>query len=451
MSKDYPEIIESEIKMTDSNQSLTIYEGEYCLKKDSIEIKVEGRVQFDWLPNSGSYFSGIVLDNISSEIDHGDYEVMIHDLKFGVGFLTMIKENFGESTEIKGRISKEAIYGDESIAVDKVVFSVVNLRDFFGLPVKKTTSKAISHMRGRLSFKTNKYDINIDKCYDYKYKKDNLDCKGGYMILYYGEIISKKGSIKLKEIQNIFHCLSSFLTFLNGRRTSALFAQGIHLGEIKWCDYTSYYVDESKDLTVYYAETFKEVKSWPTRLSIDGLDKLWTEFNGLWQDNEGKFFLTSAIHWYVEAVGNRGYSEGSIIMAQTALELIYNWWIIETKCIIRGDEADNLSASNKIRLILSQLNVSYDIPISLKYLSEYKKSDKEIIDAPGAVVQIRNTIVHSQSSKRKKLIKMSNMVMHEALQVYIWYIELALLRILKYDGSYCSRVSNNNEEGVPWI
>ena len=43
------------------------------------------------------------------------------------------------------------------------------------------------------------------------------------------------------------------------------------------------------------------------------------------KDTEDKNFLTSAIHWYVEANGNRGFSEGSIIMAQTALELLYNY------------------------------------------------------------------------------------------------------------------------------
>ncbi|MGB4568690.1 MAG: hypothetical protein WBH96_06955, partial [Dysgonamonadaceae bacterium] len=47
--------------------------------------------------------------------------------------------------------------------------------------------------------------------------------------------------------------------------------------------------------------------------------------------------------WYVEANSNAGFSEGSIILAQTALELIYNWWIVENKKIILGKDSENIS------------------------------------------------------------------------------------------------------------
>ena len=127
-------------------------------------------------------------------------------------------------------------------------------------------------------------------------------------------------------------------------------------------------------------------------------------------------------------------------MAQTALELLYNWYIIENKKLLIGKDSENINAANKIRLLLSQLNLNYTIPKKFSYLDKFLKSEK-LIDAPEAVVQIRNAIVHSQEEKRAKLNKIENMAKYEALQVCIWYIEVALLKILDYKGDYTNRCS----------
>ena len=87
-------------------------------------------------------------------------------------------------------------------------------------------------------------------------------------------------------------------------------------------------------------------------------------------------------------------------MAQTALELIYNWWIIEKKGLISGKDSESLSASNKLRLVLSQLNVSYSIPQGLSRLEKYANDNQDIIDGPEVIVQIRNAIVSNLLGKR---------------------------------------------------
>lgn len=446
--KDFPEIIESSIKMTEANSPINIFDGEYLLKNDAQEINVTGNLCFNWVANLGTYFSGVPVASATELFtlsnNQNDYRIIVERLEFGSCFIT--NTNFGSSETsafIKGALSHEAVSGDKSVAVEKVIFSIPNLRDFYGLPVKRVTESNIS-ISNRLRLENDDYIILIDKCYDYKEKRKSLEEKGGYIILYYGELTSKKKPLKFEETKDLFHCLGSFLTFLNGRRTSAFFIQGIFLNEVIWCDYTDYLVD-----------IYKVVQSWPQRHSIKGLNELWQNFSSIWKDKDDKNFLTSAIHWYIEANGNAGFSEGSIIMAQTALELLYNWWIVENKKIIVGKDSENINASNKIRLLLSQLNITYSVPASYTYLQKFIDESKDIVDAPDAVVQIRNAIVHSQEEKRKRLSAIHYRAKYEALQLCLWYIEMSLLCILGYDDKYFNRCSkevyaNKAEELVPW-
>lgn len=59
------------------------------------------------------------------------------------------------------------------------------------------------------------------------------------------------------------------------------------------------------------------------------------------------------------------------MLAQTALELIYNWWVVVEKKVIIGKDSENISASSNIRLLPAQLNMHYDAPESFKNFKEF--------------------------------------------------------------------------------
>lgn len=224
---------------------------------------------------------------------------------------------------------------------------------------------------------------------------------------------------------------------MNGRKTSAIFREGYHENNSVWRDFSNYTV-----------ETYKYNHSWPDHFSIKGLSNIWIKFHQLWKSDED--FIRSSIHWYIQSCGYAGYLEGALVMAQTALELIYNWWIIESKRMIVGKDSENLNASNKIRLVISQLNIDSNIPKDLKNLNQYITKEKSLNDGPEVIIGIRNAIVHSQVEKRKKLSKISTEVRYEALRLCIWYTELSLLRILEFNGLYNNRTSNDYNEFTPW-
>ncbi|WP_430965264.1 hypothetical protein [Spongiimicrobium sp. 2-473A-2-J] len=447
--KDYPEIIEGNVKMDKANSKINIYSGVYTLKDDKNELKINGEIFFSWFPNSGTYFSGIPTEKGIDTFDIlnriNSFKIVINNLELGDGFITNSTiQSFSGASKIQGILSQQAVFGDKSVSVEAINFCVPNLRSFHGTIVKKITKGKRYTGKNRLKLENEKYLISIDKAKNYNDLKSELKENGGYLILYNGLLKSKKGAISFEDSKDIFHCLSSFLTFLNGRRVSALFATGTFEGKNIWCDYTDYHVD-----------IYKHCTSWPQSHSIIGSEAIWIKFNDLWKDKENRNFLTSVIHWYVEANNNSGFSEGAIIMAQTALELLYNWWIIENKKIIIGKDSENINASNKIRLLLSQLGIQCSVPAGFKYLQEFLDSEIQIVDACDAVVQIRNAIVHSQEEKRKKLSSIHYRAKYEALELCIWYIEMALLGILGYNDKYYNRTSNEfvkseANELVPW-
>lgn len=435
---DIPDIITPGIRMTEPNEIIPIYNGEFILTHESNQIEVIGEINFTWFPDSGAHFSGEVrnstVDIVRLFTGSSKFKLLIDGLEFGECLIT--RTSHGDKFTIGGTFSKTAVMGDKSVPVTKVKFSIPNFRDFLGFSVKENNWSG----KNRIKFENDDYIILIDKRKDYKEAKELLASKGGYLNLWNGELTKKKGNILFEELYDLQYCFSTFLSFLNGRRCTLLFKQGIHDNEVIWTDYSEYIFDQ-----------FKFVPSWPIQHSVKGLEELWLNFSTLWKDEDDKDFLVTAIHWYVEANSHSGFSEGAIIMTQTGLELIYNWLLIEKQKLLVGKDSENISASNKIRLLLSSIKLNFDFPTSFTEL----KALPDTVDAPDAFVQIRNAIVHSQEEKRKKLSKMHHMAKYDALQLGLWYMELALLNILDFDELYHNRCirgvyMSQADVKVPW-
>lgn len=448
--KDFPEIIDSPILMNNPNEPIEIFKGEFKLKFENLELIVDGILLFEWFPKLGPIFKGTLISQLKDSInllsDFNYFQLEINDLDVGETFITNITHSTSsDKPKISGVFTRKSVFGDYSIPVDSIKFCIPNLKDFFGSGTYRKTGKSISTSLSRLSFENDNYTINIDKTIDYKDRLEKLKSKGGYLILYSGELKLKKGDISLKDVQDFSPYFNLFLNFINGSRVSACFYTGIFESEKIWTDYSNYSI-----------EIHNNPISWTPVRSINGFNDIFRKFSDLWKNEDDSNFLISAIHWYIEANNNSGFTEGAIIMAQTALELIYNWLIIEKKGLIIGKDAESISAANKIRLLISHLNISYNAPESFDKLQEYIDTNNDIADAPEAIVQIRNAIIHSQLEKRKKITKLNYQTKYEALQLSIWYIELSMLNILGYTGIYsnrCSRESfpKNREQNVPWL
>lgn len=102
----------------------------------------------------------------------------------------------------------------------------------------------------------------------------------------------------------------------------------------------------------------------------------------------------------------------------------------------------------KIAALLRELDVPLQIPERLEHLVELASS-KGWEHGPHAIAKIRNNAVHP-----KKKFEASTRVHFEAWTMAQWFIELALLSLFGYDGTYVNRIKwarwEGEVESVPW-
>lgn len=438
--KDVPFRHVSPIEMKEPNESIPVYNGKFTLNNDDKQYQLEGTIEFRWFPTGCVRFFGDVIAESKESAPLKLLEEFILSIDGNkCGKVVVLNFKLPNSPSISGEGNKFSL-GQNTIAVNEVSFAIPNMREYLGDAVQNETSTGVSMQKTRLTLKDNPYTITIDQISGYKGLLEKLSNTSGYLLLYAGKIVKDKGAISLSELQKWHDRFHHFLYFLNGRRVAPMFYTGIHEGEKMWTDYTGYTVD-----------MYKNTISWSDIIFLNDLPQLWAAYNKLWREEMDKDFLITVIHWYVEANSMAGSVEGSIILIQTALELIYNWLIVEREKVILGNDADGLSAANKIRMIIHQLKVKSEIPPAFTELATIPN----VQDGPEVFVKIRNALVHGQETKRAELLKISLKAKYQALQLGIWYVELSLLYILDYKGKYNNRTDGNNWRNtgtfVPWV
>lgn len=415
------------------NEQVIIYKGSFTLKNGDIEIPVDGKIYYKWFPSQGVAFDGHTSDKTDLYSVY-NYDLVLNSIVCGACFITNYRP--AEEINIEGKFNSECYIGEKNISVTGIYFELFNFRDF-----------AFIYASDGIILQNEKYLFEIVKHKEFKSEFKKLKALGGYQPLYSGKLylIDNKGFTHT-ESDEILSCLFHLITFLNGRRTSPLFRKGVFEDEIIWSDYSSYYVDQ-----------FKHVKSWAPQFWPIEVQQMWVKLTVLWQDQDIKEVLQTAIMSYVRANGDSVYFWEGVTMTANTLELLFNFLIVEQKKIISGKDIENLQASNKIRLLLAQMNVLNDIPETLVDIIAYRNSQPHLhkYDGPELFTYIRNIMVHGQLDKRRKLSDITNEALRDIQTLGIWYVELIILYILNYEGKYSNRTlkaqySGQDEEIVPW-
>lgn len=189
--------------------------------------------------------------------------------------------------------------------------------------------------------------------------------------------------------------------------------------------------------------------SWFNRFRGDQVEVLFPLFVTRWNQSEAwKDCLRHAIYWYTQANTGGGQPgiDSALILVQAALErLSYHHAVVDRRMILsEGFKA--LKASDKLRMLLSGLGIPIDIPTSTPKIQDAAKKHKWV-DGPHAVTEIRNTLVHPESKKRV------DDCFFEAWKLSLWYLELLILAMCGYEGTYTSRLTAKyvtDSENVPW-
>jgi len=98
---------------------------------------------------------------------------------------------------------------------------------------------------------------------------------------------------------------------------------------------------------------------------------------------------------------------------------------------------ENLWASDRVRLLLREMRVGYEIPPMLDQLKKFKiDGSNPYSDGPHAITDIRNGITHPKKKKRERLGKLGPRLTYEASELGLFYLECSLLGLCGYFGSF---------------
>lgn len=410
--------------------SILVGQNKLELRNESTEAEVVGTIEFRTSPTNHVWFSGFASREKPPmsllAIMETNYKASIDGLTIGILGIRSFNE---QTLSVEGEIFGEVVYGDKSVDVSIVRFRIPNMVEIPGDPIEYSDR---SFSLGRHVFDDGKFTVTMDQVHEFRRGMQEWQMRGGLFLNYACELRKKTGAaISRTEATAFIEKFDLFLSFLNGRKTVSLLLQGMDNDNDHpiWSDYTRY---------SFYQGPNAHTHSWAQSTFRMRLGSLWKIFSGFFHEPTNTSFIKLAVLWYTDSNTNQT-EETSIIVAQTAMELIYNWLVIEKIKLLSGDDAKNITASNKLRLVANSIQFRVDrgaMPILGKMIED-QGQQKDIFEM---MVEVRNALVHSQKVKRDSLEKMPNGALRETKRIFLYMVELSLLNIFGYKFRFSSRL-----------
>jgi hypothetical protein len=114
------------------------------------------------------------------------------------------------------------------------------------------------------------------------------------------------------------------------------------------------------------------------------------------------------------------------------------------------DGFNRLTAADRIRLLLAQLDIPLDIPRTLPDLAHWAGEINQE-DAADAIVCVRDNVVHPEAKLRERFRVSAHNPKKDAWSCGLWMLEMVLLSLFRYSGRYRDRREPAKPlVGVPW-
>lgn len=457
--------------MLSPNVEIPLFRGKLKLSKyDMPEVTCEGEgtIQVEWRPSPSISFK-LNCEDIS-HISYAQIPIGPTKLESAEGLrfnLPVFVRNF-HGYRVEGRNHAAAIIlGNIAYPItvpqapskcNEVKFHLIN---FIGC-----SNETIELDYGDWQIKIKEID-NVRPIYDL------LEKQGGYSITHMGLLRLKKGAFKFEDVCNQLDALYYFCAFLSGRWCGPILSVGFTNGAKSW-EMWDVITEEGYAILDKLDKTGKQNRKivssardrlrltsrisgweWTDLVTITEVKQIFHGFMKKWEDVSWKNSLKTAIFLYVEANQGSGGTEGAIILAQSALELL-----------AAQDAGENrrTQADERIRQLLKGKKIPIEIPLDsadLRNFCEKELTHERNRDGPRIITYIRNKITHSTGADTRCLQNIEDKIKLQTLWLGIWYLEMTLLCFFEYTGKYANRLWRFREESfkgglgfyqqVPWI
>jgi len=423
------------------------------IAKDTVAIEIDGstyigngEVRLDLIPQAAvhiySEFQGIP-PSVSLPIFLGQKEI--------TSFAFCGKRVDGFSLGLGGEVQKqEAVLkwllepdpmvgrGNESTAIQQLVFHLFNFKDFIGIRRSSEQRGSSLYTIEHVELVSDSWRVELRSLVETRDNIKKLNAEGGYGLTHVGLLKKPDGATFAgKDAEEALHALKLFFSFAKGIWCNPLCAVGFDAsGNRIWESWSS------------PEAAWHSAFSWFDPHHSEQLTGLFPGFITKWNHEDWREALTEVIYWYQNSNSSRGIDAG-IILTQAAIERLSYEYSVKDRKLIEANGFKDLRASDKLRLLFSSLDIPIDIPNSLPEMTKLAKQFKWI-DSPHALTEIRNSLVHPENRRRGHYSD----IYAEAWNLGLWYLELALLRICGYSGSYSNRLASTRWVGtveeVPW-
>ena len=439
--------IEPAYDFSDCKSSVVLHQNQIEVILGNNRHVGDGKVCLEFLPRAGIYFYIDLPRNMSHDMfvamnNDNSHALLFNDQSVQAHCLKRVDNTTARQIETKWCPEAEPVnaIGNASTRMTHVVFHLFNFVDLRG------TQRSIKECGNR------KYDISHVNmvCDEWKIELKSLPSthneierlkqEGGYGLTHVG-LVRKANHTPFsgKEASKCLNALHYFLSFAKGMWCGPVCAVGFDESENRvW------------ELWSSPREPWHEPLSWFDPHNSLQISTLFPGFMRLWDNEDWRGALHEVIYWYLNAnTSSRGIDAG-IIMTQAALERLAYEHSVKDKRFILREGFNKLWASDNFRMVFSSLHIPLDISDSTPALQGLASSgQKKWSDAPHALTEIRNSIIHPEQKRRDQC----ESAYYEAWNLGLWYLEMSILAICGYSGTYGNRLKNRwvgQIEDVPW-
>lgn len=401
-------------------------------------LDCELELTFDWCPYPRHVARTVVLD---APVEVARFLFRSNVSKVGVRIRGTLLEAMllSHEDQLEGnslRLSLELLLPDSDFGsgpMRRVRFCLSNLDQYYGEVVRRTPD---SFDRAGLTFCQRGWRVVVQGVSNLAALSDQRKTNQGHAITHRGYFERTDGSpIDVSDAEQILSVLLHMLCLVHGAWTPYLFPEGLDSeGTVVW---ERWYTPKG--------DHWSSPRNWFSTQDVEGLDSMFGHILRAWENPSWVKTFQNALYLYELVSANRT-PDATLIMTQTGLEIL-SWY----RFVVAGKEDpkqfDGERASNRVRRLLDDMGVQFEIPSQLSSLQTYAQ-EEGWNDGPRAITELRNYEVHPRKMEEREV---PWEVIRDGSSLALWYFELGLLEMAGYKAIYRNRIRRHEPRPLEWV